>query len=108
MTHRRFALARLCCLAIVVLVQATLAQAGWIKQTRTIMGTEVLVELWHADDQQASQCSQQIFAEMQRINDLMSPYRSDSELSLINQDGAIRPVPVSAELYDLIQKSLEF
>ena len=108
MKHAGSAVARQFCLAIVVLLLTTLAHAGWSKQTRAIMGTEVLVELWHTDDSHARECSDRVFAEMQRINDLMSPYRSDSELSLINQDAAIRPVPVSSELYDLIEKSLEF
>ncbi|MDJ0834163.1 MAG: FAD:protein FMN transferase [Gammaproteobacteria bacterium] len=87
-------------------MQTTISQAGWLKQTRAIMGTEVMVELWHADESQASDCSERIFSEMQRINELMSSYRADSELSAINRDGAIRPVKVSAELYDLIEQSV--
>ncbi len=104
----RYTLARHLCLAFVLLLHTTISQAGWIKQTRAIMGTEVLVELSHTDAEQAQRCSERIFAEMQRVNALMSSYRADSELSAINQDAAIRPVSVSSELYALIEKSQAF
>ncbi len=108
MRQARSALARHLCLASVVLLHTTLSFAGWSKQTRALMGTEVMVELWHDEDSRAQYCSQRIFTEIVRINALMSSYLADSELSAINRDGARRPVKVSAELFDLIEQSIEF
>lgn len=72
------------------------------------MGTRVSVELWDPDNAHAAHCADLVFTEMHRINALMSPYLEDSELSTINRDAAIRPVPVSAELYALIEQSIQF
>lgn len=83
------------------------AQAGWINQSQDIMGTRVSLEIWHADDSLATQCSRNIFSEMHRIDALMSPYKKNSEISFINRQAAIKSVAVSSELYDLIEKSIK-
>ena len=84
------------------------ACAEWFKAERAIMGTQVVVEVWHEEAQLAKQCSQQVFDEMRRIDTLMSPYKEDSELSKINRLAARQPVNISAELYELIEQSLVF
>jgi thiamine biosynthesis lipoprotein len=45
---------------------------------------------------------------MRRIDNLMSPYKPDSEVSRINQHAALAPVKVSEELFQLIQRANEF
>jgi thiamine biosynthesis lipoprotein len=45
---------------------------------------------------------------MRRIDALMSTYKADSEISRVNAGAAIAPVEVSAELYAIIEGSLEF
>jgi thiamine biosynthesis lipoprotein len=49
-----------------------------------------------------------VMAEMHRIDAAMSPHKPDSELSRINRDAAREPVPVSAEMFGLLQRALEF
>ena len=84
------------------------AHAEWYQQQRDIMGTRVSVELWHTEASVAADCSQRVFAEMERINALMSSYLDTSELSYINDNAAIAAVEISDELALLVEKSLYF
>ena len=80
--------------------------AEWYKADRAIMGTAIHVELWHSDKIIAEKNIQRVILEMHRIDALMSPFKKDSQLTLINQKAAISPVKISSELYNLIQKSI--
>ncbi len=71
------------------------------------MGTQVAVDVWHKDKNIAAQCSDKVFIEMRRIDELMSPFKADSELALINNLAAKQEVRISNELFDLIKFSLE-
>lgn len=88
-----------------LLVQQT-SYAEWFKADRAIMGTAIHVELWHTDKTFAEKNIKRVFKEMRRIDKLMSPFKKDSELSLINKNAAKHPVKISQELFDLIQKSI--
>ena len=46
--------------------------------------------------------------EARRLDDIMSNYVSSSEWSEINRDSATRPVPVSAEMFNLIAACVEY
>jgi len=95
---------------LLCLILAFSAQAGaeWHKQSLDLMGTRINVELWHTDPAQADHCSELVFAEMRRIDRLMSTYRPDSEVSRVNDLAATGAVTVSDELFDLLHKSIEF
>ncbi len=84
------------------------AIAEWYQQQRDIMGTRISIELWHKDAAQAKLCSDQVFAEMNRIDSLMSSYKESSELSRINNNAAISSVEISDEMGAMISKSLYF
>lgn len=84
------------------------AEASWFKQQRDIMGTRISVEIWHKDSSFAQECSDKIFAEMHRIDALMSPYKSNSELSFINNNAAMSAVDISQEMVNIINHSLHF
>ena len=83
-------------------------RADWSQQQRDIMGTRVSVELWHPDNEQALHCSELIFDEIRRIDELMSTYKSQSELSFINNNASITPVSISEEMARLIERSIYF
>lgn len=80
-------------------------KAQWFKTQQDIMGTQIVVDIWHRDRAAAESCSKQVFAEMNRIDALMSPYKPASELAQINQHAAKRFVKVGDELFDLIKLS---
>jgi thiamine biosynthesis lipoprotein len=82
--------------------------AEWFQEHRPIMGTRITVELQLDDAAKANQCKEAVFKEMQRIDELMSPYKEDSELAEINREASKHPVKVSPELYSLILRSLAY
>lgn len=92
-------------LLVLFLIQQT-SYAEWFKADRAVMGTAIHVELWHTDKIAAEKNIEFVFKEMRRIDTLMSPFKKDSELSLINNNAAKHPVKIGQELFDLIQKSI--
>ena len=84
------------------------ARAGWFSRDEAIMGTAIRCELWSDDGAQAARALDAVMAEMHRIDRLMSPYKDDSELALVNRDAGRRAVSVGAELFGLIERSLHF
>jgi len=83
------------------------ASAEWIGDSRALMGTEISIQLWRDDAIDGQAAIEAVFAEMVRIDELMSTYKEDSRISEINRDAADRAVPAGAELYDLIVRSLD-
>lgn len=81
---------------------------GWCQRDEAIMGTAIHVELWCDDARQGEAAADAVIAEMHRIDRAMSPYRGDSELSLVNREAARRPVRLSDELFDLLAASMRF
>lgn len=71
------------------------------------MGTRMEVKLWHESESEARRLIAAAMAEFDRIEAGMSTYRADSEISRVNERAADAPVPVSAEFYGLIRRSLE-
>lgn len=84
------------------------ARGQWFSRDEAIMGTAIHVELWSDDAKRAQHAIDAVMDEMHRIDRLMSPYKDDSQLSLINRDAGSRAVPVGAEVFDLIEQSLRF
>lgn len=72
------------------------------------MGTAINVELWHEDAEQGRVLTQSVMNEMRRIDDLMSTYKPESELSAVNTNAANGPVHISTELFALIEHALDF
>jgi thiamine biosynthesis lipoprotein len=93
--------------ATVLLLVSSAAFAGWVSETRPMMGTEVSVYLWSDDDETGRRALEDVFAEAARIDRLMSTYKEDSEISAINRGAATAPVVAGAELFGLIQRSLD-
>ena len=102
----RFA-ALLTCLAILGSLPRA-AHAEWHKRTDAIMGTRIYVELWDTDAAHGEASIDAVMAEMRHIDDLMSHYKPESQLSQINQHAADAPVVVDKELFDLIKLSTHY
>jgi len=83
------------------------AFAEWFYTSQDIMGTQVVVDVWHDNENIAQHCSDKVIAEMNRIDNLLSPYKAESELAVVNKDAALKDVEISDEFFDLIKKSLE-
>jgi thiamine biosynthesis lipoprotein len=92
---------------IVLEAFSTPSAAEWFGDSRPMMGTEISVYLWHDDPVAGNEALEAVFAEVERINQLMSTYVEDSRISLINREAAKGPVDAGQELTQLILRSLD-
>lgn len=99
--------ARLLALALSLFAVSS-ARADWLHREESIMGTRIYVEVWHDDRIQGDAAIDAVMDNMRRIDALMSHYRPESQLSQINTRGAVEPVAVDPELFDLIKTSIHF
>ena len=84
------------------------SRARWFSRDEAIMGTAIHVELWCDDAARAESALDAVIQEMHRIDASMSPYKQDSELSRVNRDAAREPVRVGEELFELLERAVEF
>jgi thiamine biosynthesis lipoprotein len=75
---------------------------------RQIMGTFAHIVAVAADSNTAQRCIEAGFAQLAAIDNSMSDYKSDSELSMVNRDAFKGKVKVSERLFEVLQKSVEF
>ncbi|MHC4243324.1 MAG: FAD:protein FMN transferase [Planctomycetota bacterium] len=75
---------------------------------RMVMGTFARVVVIAKDSDTAGKCIESAFTQINKVDDLMSDYKSDSEISNLNRDGFKRAVQLSQITYEVVQKSLEF
>ncbi|MDD5328145.1 MAG: FAD:protein FMN transferase [Phycisphaerae bacterium] len=75
---------------------------------REVMGTFVRIVAVAADSDTAEMCVEVGLAEVERIDGLMSRYKSDSDVSELNREGFSRVVKVSQSTYEVLRRSIEF
>ena len=71
------------------------------------MGTEISVYLWHEDPEQGRAAVKAVFAEVARLDQMMSTYIEESRISEINRLAAQQPVVAGNELFKLIERSID-
>jgi len=74
---------------------------------RLVMGTFARLVVIAADPNTANCCIEAALAEIQKVDELMSDYKSDSEISEINRDAFRRAVKISESTYQVLQRSIE-
>ncbi len=92
--------------ACLVLLLSLPVYANWQQHHWDVMGTRASVSLWSEDD--ATDLFQQLETEMERLNQLLSPWVDDSELARLNRLGHKAPQTISPEFYQLLERSLYF
>ena len=90
------------------LVKALLRQAALhqIRETRVQMGTLVTVSVVHPAAAAARRMVAAVFAEMERLEGMLSRYRRETFISRLNRDGIVRGVP--AEVVHVVRSALEY
>jgi FAD:protein FMN transferase len=96
------------CLLLGAALHSSAAQAEWLYREAAIMGTRCSVELWATDRAEGDAAIEAVFADMRRIDALMSTYKPDSEVSRVNAGAGKAPVPVSAELFSLLETAQQY
>ena len=100
--RRRVALA-LPLLACGLVVPSVQASADVHQSSQILMGTRVDLTLPGNDSAALAAAAATAFAEMSRLADMMSRYRSTSVLSAINLMAGLQPVPVPLELMQVLR-----
>ena len=76
---------------------------GLLKEAHSLMGTIVEITIVSPDESKAQQAMGRAFEEIRRIEAALSFYRSESEVSRINEAAAGQEVKVSGEVFGLLQ-----
>lgn len=87
------------------LVSAVLRRAGLhrVSETRTRMGTIVTITVVHPEADAAKHLVSTSFAEMERLEGVLSRHRADTPLARLNASGALVEAP--AELVEVIERA---
>jgi thiamine biosynthesis lipoprotein len=109
---------RSACAAIIVAlaVLATIAVSGVgvaaadprkLIHTSKAMGTSVQITIWSDDEATAAEAAKAVFAEMERLDRMMTTWLPESEVSQINTGAGTTAVKVSDETFTVIARAVE-
>jgi len=73
-----------------------------------VMGTFVRVTVIAPDSRAGAKCVEAALAEIRKVDELMSDYKEDSEISRVNKDAFARPIEVGESTFEVIERSIEF
>jgi thiamine biosynthesis lipoprotein len=93
--------------AVLAALVVPVAQADWVGDAMDLMGTRVSVELWADDEVRGRALVEDVMNEYRRLDNGMSTYKPDSEISRVNATAAGGPVVIGDELFSLVERSLE-
>lgn len=79
-----------------------------LHQQRYAMGTMFDIIVFHDSRSVGERAVGAAFAEIDRLERVMSHYRSDSDLSKMNREARYRPVRVDPSLHDVVRESIDF
>jgi len=97
--------------ALLIVALYFLKQKGHVEVDsghRMVMGTFARVVVVAENTDTANTCIEAAFAEIYKVDELMSDFKSDSEISEVNRDSFNRAVKVSNWTYEVLQRSIEF
>jgi thiamine biosynthesis lipoprotein len=72
------------------------------------MGSRFDITIVANDSISAEQNIDAVIAEITRIENLISDWKSDTQVSEVNQNAGIRPVKVDKEVFELTQRAIQF
>jgi thiamine biosynthesis lipoprotein len=78
----------------------------WWHHEAFAMGSAVTLDLWADEQADAVQAAAEVMRVLQRVDETMNAHRPFSEIARINRDAAHGAVPVSDELFRLLQRAL--
>ena len=100
----------LCVLALFFVVLGPGAQAATVKLQRDVyaMGTEYTMDLYGPNPTLLEGAAEQASEEVKRLDQMLSNYIPDSELSKVNAEAFDHPVHVSPELFALLASCVQY
>jgi thiamine biosynthesis lipoprotein len=74
-----------------------------VSASRLAMGSTLTLTAWTADESAAKAAFAEVFAEFTRLEQLMSTWIAESDVSRINREAGVRPTPVSADVREVLK-----
>ncbi len=78
------------------------------KRSQLLMGTIVEITVAARDERTADEAINAAFKEIARLEDIMSTYKPESDISKVNSAAGLHPVEVHKDLILAVKKSLQF
>ncbi len=78
-----------------------------LRDERLLMGTRFQIQAVTDDEEAGAAAMEAAFTEVARVEALLSAWREASELSAVNRAAGRQPVAVGADLYAVVERSLE-
>lgn len=94
----------------ITLLLCTISISAQVQRSRlvTLMGSRFQITLVDKDSISAERNIDKAIAEITRIENLISEWRPETQISQVNQNAGIKPIKVDKEVFDLTKKSLYF
>ncbi|KRD61033.1 thiamine biosynthesis protein ApbE [Flavobacterium sp. Root935] len=77
------------------------------KRTSLLMGGRFDISIVDKDSLSAEKNSDIVIAEITRIENLISDWKADSQISKVNQNAGIQPIKVDREVFELAQRAVK-
>ncbi|MDQ6469765.1 FAD:protein FMN transferase [Flavobacterium sp. LHD-80] len=77
------------------------------KRTTLLMGGRFDITIVAKDSLEAEQNINEVIAEITRIENLISDWKPDSQVSQVNQNAGIKPIKVDREVFELAQRAIK-
>jgi FAD:protein FMN transferase len=94
-------------LALLLLCSSAIAAPGKLSYTDKAMGTFVTVWFWTDKEPEAAKAAESLFKEMKRLDAEMTTWTETSDVSKINAAASGKPVKVSPETYEVIERAVD-
>jgi thiamine biosynthesis lipoprotein len=78
------------------------------KRTTLLMGGRFDISIVANDSLTAEQNINEVITEISRIENLISDWKPDSQVSEVNQNAGIKPIKVDREVFELTQRAIRF
>jgi thiamine biosynthesis lipoprotein len=78
------------------------------KRTTLLMGGRFDISIVANDSLTAEQNINEVITEISRIENLISDWKPDSQVSEVNQNAGIKPIKVNREVFELTQRAIRF
>jgi thiamine biosynthesis lipoprotein len=98
-----FAIVGTCLVACHEPQRASAPAARLVERSHVTMGSPLRLTAWTADERTALAAFDAVFAEVDRLDRLMTVWRDESDVQRLNSAAGREPVPVSAETFEVLQ-----
>lgn len=94
----------------ITLLLCTISISAQVQRSRliTLMGSRFQITLVDKDSISAEQNIDKAVAEITRIENLISEWRPETQISQVNQNAGIKPIKVDKEVFDLTKRAYTF